>query len=203
MKRLSLLMAILLATLSGGVEARPALGYNVIINGTVNTNNIPFQSFGSLAISPTITTVGTGNGINPVDVALVSGNPPGGPVAGGIWYFTNSAMYTFVGGSGDIVNSTLDYAYVSVNGGCYTIQPDANFLMGLSRTNPSVFTVSSSLVAQLYYVIQGTMTVCSNDNWRTVFGSINYLGTSFYSSPFPSMPYQATFTGSYFGNVNF
>lgn len=202
-KQLLVIASILLVTLSAGAGAQPALVYQVSFKGTVNTNNVPFSSSGLLYLTSTIDKTGTQkNGINPVDLALISGSPASASSPGAIWYFTNYALYRLVGG-GSVSNSALDLAYVSQSGNCVTVQPDTNFLTGLHYSNPSIFTVKSSLTAQIYSILRGTMQVCSNDGWKTVTGTINYWGSSFYSSPFASMPYKATISGKYVGNINF
>jgi hypothetical protein len=192
MKRL--VFAIVAVLVPWYAYAGTALIYDVSLQGTVNTST-SFQGTGRLVITSTITTSGTTNGVNPVDVALGLGNPAASPSPGAILYYTNA----YLAGS----NSALDLAYVSVSGNCLTVQPDPQLLMGLQKQNPSMFTVSSSVTAQLYFVLQGTMKLCSNDGWQTLQGTVNYLGSSFYSSPYPSMPYQATISGRFVGSTSF
>jgi len=194
-KSISAAFALFLAFVSFGAVARTGLIYQISLNGVVNTYTL-FSRTGYLVLTPTVTNI-TKNGLNPIDLALVSGNPVAAPSPGSIQYFTNYALYTLVGGIG---TSQLDLAYVSMSGSCIIINPHTDFLMGLHKSNPSVFTARYGIAAQLYYTLAGSMSVCSSDGWKTVTGKIDYLGSSFFSSPYPSMPYKASFIGKYIGS---
>lgn len=196
-KQVSVVFALFLAFISCGAIARTTWIYQVSLSGVVNTIT-PFYRSGYLILTPTITN-NTNNGVNPIDLALVSGNPAASPSPGSIQYFTNYYLYRLVGGIG---TSQLDLAYVSMNRNCILIQPHTNFLMGLNKQNPSIFTARLGVSAQLYYTLSGSMQVCSSDGWKTVTGNIDYLGSSFFSSPYPSMPYKSSFTGKYIGSGN-
>jgi hypothetical protein len=115
-------------------------------------------------------------------------------------YFTNWALQKLVGGSSSTGTATkLDFVYTSLLTNnyieCVQIKPDATLLTGLYKKNPSIFNVKSGASAQIYYVLKGVMAVCSTDGWNSITGTINYLGTSFYSITSPTMPYRANITG--------
>jgi hypothetical protein len=194
MKRLVFAIAIAAVLVPWCAYAGTADVYNVSLQGTVNTST-PFQGAGTLLMTSTITTAGTTNGVNPVDVALGLGNPAAYPSPGAILYYTN----TYLAGS----NSALDLAYVSISSNCVTVQPDTSLLTGLHYSNPSWFTVSSSLATQPYFVLKGTMKLCSNDSWQTFQGTVEFWGSSFASSSSASMPYKATMSGRFVRSQSF
>jgi hypothetical protein len=160
--------------------------YNVVIQG--QALDIPFQRQGMLLITQVpIGTEGTQNGVNPFEVFLISGNPGGAPESGAIWFMTNNA---FLGG-----DSQIDLAYTTFDPETQIIavQPDPN----LSAVGANVFNARSGLLANAYQIFDGTMQIQSPDNWQTIAGQLNLLGTGaiFHSNS----PYIAEISGTYAG----
>ncbi|KAH7140135.1 hypothetical protein B0J13DRAFT_676544 [Dactylonectria estremocensis] len=85
--------------------------YDVIFNGLNQGNFEPFRVQGELMFIKKITSPGTQNGANPVDVVISIGNPIINPIAGSIRYVTNRYLNPFIGGSKDTTRT--DLAYVS------------------------------------------------------------------------------------------
>ena len=160
--------------------------YNVIIQG--QALDIPFQREGMLLITQVpIGTAGTQNGENPFEVFLASGNPGAAPESGAIWFMTNNA---FLGS-----DSQIDLAYTTFDPQTQiiTVQPDPN----LSAVGANVFNAHPGLLANAYQIFDGTMQIQSLDNWQTINGHVNILGTGaiFHSNS----PYIAEISGTYAG----
>jgi hypothetical protein len=162
--------------------------YNIIIQG--QALDIPFQRGGLLLITQVpIGTAGTQNGVNPFEVFLASGNPGGAPESGAIWFMTNNA---FLGS-----DSQIDLAFTTFapETQIITVQPDPN----LSAVGANIFNARSGLLANAYQIFDGTMQIQSQDNWQTIAGQVNILGTgaSFHSNS----PYAAVISGTYAGEA--
>lgn len=191
----TLIVAVMVvASLYQDVSATSAIGqlgvqysiYNVIIQG--QALDIPFQREGTLIITQVpIGTEGTQNGVNPFEVFLISGNPGGAPESGAIWFMTNNA---FLGS-----NSQIDLAYTTFDPETQiiTVQPDPN----LSAVGANVFNARSGFLANAYQIFDGAMQIQSLDNWQTITGQVNILGTGaiFHSNS----PYIAEISGTYAG----
>jgi hypothetical protein len=162
--------------------------YNITLQGIVLGRSFARQ--GVLAFTtPLIGSAGTTNGPNPFEVAIVSGNPPVTPETGAIQFTTNTLL---LGGK-----AAIDMAYVSVANNCAVVRPDPN----LSAVGLNVFNALSGLTADMYQIFSGTIQICSNDNFQTITGSINVLGTGaiFHSNT----PYQARLSGRFAGSQQF
>ena len=164
--------------------------YNVVMQG--EALDIPFQREGMLLITRVpIGTAGTQNGENPFEVFLISGNPGAAPESGAIWFMTNNA---FLGS-----DSQIDLAFTTFDPGTQiiTVQPDPN----LSAVGANVFNARSGLLANAFQIFDGTMQIQSQDNWQTITGQVNILGTGaiFHSNS----PYFAQMTGVYAGEAIF
>ncbi|GAA2051118.1 hypothetical protein GCM10009839_67450 [Catenulispora yoronensis] len=179
----------LLAQLAGGAPAGggappsggggPAFGvWDVTISGVVGSNS--FQRVGRLAIVPTITTTGTENGVNPVDVCLVSGNPSAVPEPGAIWNGSNAACHPAA------TLAQLDLGTVTVQGTTVYYQTDSN----ISATFNNLFNQYGGLAACPYYVRSGGMAVRTNAD-GSVTGAIDVVG---YGCGF--VEYKAQITGT-------
>jgi hypothetical protein len=160
--------------------------YNVIIQG--EALEIPFQREGILLVTHVpIGTAGTQNGENPFELFLTSGNPGVAPESGAIWFMTNNA---FLGSDAqiDLAFTTFDPAAQLI-----TVQADPN----LSAVGANVFNARSGLLANAYQIFDGTMQIQSQDNWQTITGQLNILGTGaiFHSNS----PYIAQIRGVYAG----
>ena len=160
--------------------------YNVIIQG--EALGIPFEREGTLLITTVpIGTEGTQNGENPFEVFLSSGNPGAAPESGAIWFMTNNA---FLGS-----DTQIDLAFVTFDPDSQTItvEPDPN----ISAAGPNFFNARSGLLANAFQIWYGNMVIQSQDNWQTITGSVDVLGTGtiFHSNS----PYIAQITGTYAG----
>jgi hypothetical protein len=136
--------------------------YNITLQGIVLGR--PFARQGVLAFTTPLGSAGTTNGPNPIEVAIVSGNPPVTPETGAIQFTTNTLL---LGG-----RAAIDMAYVTVANNCAVVRPDPN----LSAVGLNVFNALSG-VTDVYQIFSGTIQICSNDNFQTITGSINVLGT--------------------------
>ncbi|KAH7166341.1 hypothetical protein EDB81DRAFT_782156 [Dactylonectria macrodidyma] len=85
--------------------------YDITFNGLNQGNFEPFRVQGELMFIKKITSPGTPNGANPVDVIIYIGNPIGNPIAGSIRYVTNRYLSPFIGGARDATRA--DFAYIS------------------------------------------------------------------------------------------
>jgi hypothetical protein len=74
-----------------------------------------------------------------------------------------------------------------------TVQPDPN----LSGVGANIFNARSGLLANAYQIFEGSMQIQSQDNWQTVNGQVNIVGTGaiFHSNS----PYIAEISGTYAG----
>lgn len=167
LRRLLVLPAVvsLLTTLSwaGGSPAQAATilqAYSVTIQGTAS--GWSFTRTGTLILVQTVTRATT-NGVNPVDVCLISGSPAQFPQTGAISYNSNSACIKS--------NATLDLAYVSVGNGTVGVQPDQR----LSATGGNSFTARNGVTACIYHPVSGVAryTLFANN---TVSGAVAITG---------------------------
>ncbi|HEY5836259.1 hypothetical protein [Streptomyces sp.] len=150
-------------TLSPFTIAKRAGGtavWRVVISGTASGR--PFRRVALLALAPTQTRVTT-NGVNPLDVCLVSGTPSVRPETGAIHFSSNSACYGY--------RSRLDMGYVQVSGSTVKFAPDSR----LSATHVNNHTASYGITACIYYPVSGlgSFTFFSNG---VVRGSVRYSG---------------------------
>ncbi|MEH2316221.1 hypothetical protein [Nostoc sp.] len=148
------------------VSTASAALYNVVISG--NVIGYPFQRTGQLFTANTVTNV-TQNDINPIEVAISSGNPFSAPDTGAIWFATNN---TFLDSS-----STLDLAYVNfstdnVNTSITTIYPDQR----IAATGSNIFTAITGITATPYTIYGGEIQLQFYNNFNNVSGTINVVG---------------------------
>ncbi|MGW5724084.1 hypothetical protein ACWEVP_48520 [Amycolatopsis sp. NPDC003865] len=153
--------------------------YDVTISGSVSGHS--FRRPATLRVVDTISSSGTTNDVNPVDVCLVSGNPAAQPQPGAIRFGSNSGCLP---GSGA---ADLDLASVDADGTTITVEPVEN----IAATGGNVFTASSSIAACPYYPVSGRLRVTIDDG--DVSGSIEVTG---YGGAFcPSTSFDATISG--------
>ncbi|WP_410613942.1 hypothetical protein [Amycolatopsis sp. lyj-109] len=150
-------------TTSETEEARrtPSGSYDVTISGSVSGTS--FRRSATLRIVKTISSTGTTNDVNPVDVCLVSGNPAGQPQPGAIWFGSNSGCAPGAG------KAHLDLATVDVDGDTVTVEPVEN----MAATGGNVFTSSSSIAACPFFPVSGRLRVSAGSG---VSGSIEVTG---------------------------
>lgn len=193
MKRVLYVLILIMSTVFGkSANAQMWVDvYDVTIQGPAIPNVVGAQAFkrtGLLYVTPTVTSLGITNGINPLDAYLVSGSPAGSPDSGAISFATNSF---FFGGSAG--RSQIDLAYVtgSSSGKKITlnIRPDASF----GTTFMNVFTARPGLTATLYFIGSGSvdLTFDFSKSVATLSGSINLVSQKY------NVPYKATVTGKY------
>jgi hypothetical protein len=171
------------------IQAQGGLRYSewsVTIQG--ESNDQVFQREGRLIVTQSpISTAGTTNEANQFELFLISGNPTTSPQSGAIWFMTNNAMI----GS----RAQIDLAFVTFNAqtNTITVKPDPR----LSAVGPNGFNSHSGLLANLYQIFDGSMQIQSQDNFKTVSGTINILGTGaiFHSNT----QYIAQISGTFLG----
>ncbi|MBM9510093.1 hypothetical protein [Actinacidiphila acididurans] len=141
-------------------KARKLPVWQVVIAGKASGH--AFRRSALLALAPTQTRVTT-NGVNPLDLCLISGTPAVQPQPGAIHFSSNSACYGY--------RSRLDMGYVKVSGGTATFTPDSR----LSATFVNNHTSSYGVTACIYYPVsgKGTYTFYSNG---VVRGTVVYSG---------------------------
>jgi hypothetical protein len=137
--------------------------FDVSISGTVSGRS--FTRSATLTIRPTITSEGTTNGVNDVDVCLVSGSPGAEPDVGAIWFGSNSAC------DPGARSADIDLGYVEVDGDTITLKPDER----LAATDANNFTSSSGLAACLFAPVSGELSI-TTDVDGSVSGSLDVSG---------------------------
>lgn len=148
-----------------GHRNTPEFGtYHVTIAGSVSGN--AFRRSGTVTVSPTISRVGTGNGVNELDICLQSGFPGGLPQVGAIWFGSNTGCFNGTGAA------QLDLAVVTVDGPMVTVEPDEEIAATLGNS----FTASDNFAgACLYAPTAGSATITIGANGE-VSGHIDVMG---------------------------
>ncbi|MFJ7219858.1 hypothetical protein [Amycolatopsis sp. NPDC098790] len=136
--------------------------YDVTISGSVSGHS--FRRSATLRVVETISSSGTTNDVNPVDVCLVSGNPAAQPQPGALRFGSNSGCLP---GSGA---ADLDLASVEADGDTITVEPVEN----MAATGGNVFTSSSSVAACPFFPKSGRLRVTIDGG--DVSGSIEVTG---------------------------
>jgi hypothetical protein len=137
--------------------------YDVTIGGTAGGQS--FRRTGTVRIVATISRIGTTNGVNPIDVCLVSGMPAADPQPGAIWFGSNS-------GCNPGANAAdIDLGYVEVAGARVTLRPDER----IAATLGNHYTVSSGLAACPYAPVSGTLQVDAGPD-GSLSGSVDIVG---------------------------
>ncbi len=170
-------------TTGGGTSGQggPNRGtYTVTISGQVGSNT--FRRTGTVRVRDTVARVGTTNGVNAVDVCLISGSPAARPEVGAIWLGSNSACNPGANAA------NMDMGYVTVAGSKVTFQPDQR----MSATSANHFTANAGLTACPYVPVSGELTV-SVGSTGSLSGSVRITGYG--GAMCGQVPYQATITG--------
>jgi hypothetical protein len=152
---------------SGAAADGPSGSYDVTITGVAGGRS--FSRRGTVRILGTISEVGTTNGVNAVDVCLISGSPAARPEVGAIWFGSNS------GCSPGASAAHLDLAYVEVSGSTVTVQPDQR----IAATLGNHYTVSSGLAACPFAPVSGSMRVTASGGRLTGRVDITGYGGAF------------------------
>lgn len=137
--------------------------YDVTLTGYASGQS--FQRSATLSFEPTIATTGSTNGVNPLDMCLISGFPGAQPEPGAAWLSSNSGCNP--GASA----ADMDMGDITVDGSTVTFVPDER----IAATMANNFTVSSGLAACIYAPVSGHMTVTVADD-GTVTGTIAITG---------------------------
>ncbi|WP_439378008.1 hypothetical protein [Amycolatopsis lexingtonensis] len=140
----------------------PAGSYEVTLSGSVEGRS--FRRSATLRVVETISSTGTTNDVNPVDVCLVSGNPAAQPQPGAIRLGSNSGCLP------STAAADLDLAEVDADGGTITVEPVEN----VAATGGNLFTASTSVAACPYYPVSGRLRVTIDGG--DVSGSIEVTG---------------------------
>lgn len=151
-------------TTSETEEARRSTtgSYDVTLSGSVSGHS--FRRSATLRVVDTISSSGTTNDVNPVDVCLISGSPAGQPQPGAIRFGSNTGCLP---GSS---SADLDLASVDTDGDTITVEPVEN----MAATGGNVFTSSSSVAACPFFPKSGRLRVTVGDG--DVSGSIEVTG---------------------------
>ncbi|WP_290059251.1 hypothetical protein [Amycolatopsis solani] len=168
-------------TMTAAEEASepPAGSYEVTLSGSVEGRS--FRRSATLRVVETISSTGTTNDINPVDVCLASGNPAAQPQLGAIRFGSNSGCLP------GTAAADLDLAEVDADGGEITVEPVEN----VAATGGNLFTASTSVAACPYYPVSGRLRVTIDGG--DVSGSVEVTG---YGGAFcGKTAYDATISG--------
>jgi hypothetical protein len=148
---------------SPAAAAPPALiTFRVTISGTASGN--PFTQTGTLTLHRTVTTAGSTNGVNPLDVCLRAGFPAGLPAPGAIWLGSNSACFP-------IGRADLDMGAVNVSDSRVDFEPDGR----LQATLINLWTARGSVVSCPYAPVAGSA-IYRFDTGNRLSGSVRLSG---------------------------
>lgn len=136
--------------------------YDVTLSGSVSGHS--FRRSATLRIVETISSSGTTNDVNPVDVCLVSGNPAAQPQPGAIRLGSNSGCLPGTGAA------DLDLASVDTDGDTIDVEP----VESMAATGGNLFTTSSSIAACPFFPISGRLSVTVDGG--DVSGSVEITG---------------------------
>lgn len=159
--------------------------YRVVLAGATPRGG--FRREGLLLVEPPLDTSGINfdNGINARDVGLISGNPPAVPEVGAIWYATNTGVYSRMGLGASVSQdlALLDTAYVTADeaGGLLNVVVDGQFwgLPAARSSQLNCFTPGAGLLASIYQIIQGGMTLRFSEDATAVAGTIDFVGNGY------------------------
>lgn len=160
--------------------------YNVTISGVAQ--GVSFTRRGIIKLSAGLPNSGSANGANPVEVALISGDPSSGSeTPGAINFATNTTLLGNQAG--------LDTSWVSTstsNGGStLNVLAQPTYLGRTLFIN--YFNARGGLLSNVYSIDSGY--IYSSFSGNTVTATVNLHGQSFYG--LGGAYYQATLTGSY------
>lgn len=186
----------------GGAIPRQAQ-YSIQITGQANQAGGPVSTFtlnGALVIVPTVDpqAIGVRNGPNPVDVALITSASPVQGVAGALYFGTNTSFCSLVGCTTGA--SAIDTTAVTADAtrGTVMITVDGDvFGQPTARLNVfNIFNVRTGVMAQIYNILAGGITIQFADGGQSVSGTIDLGGNSGFSGPAVTTEYRATFRGT-------
>lgn len=141
----------------------PSGSFNVTLTGYADDQ--PFQRPATLSFVPTIAEIGTTNGVNPLDICLVSGFPSAQPEPGAIWLSSNTGCNPYA------TAADFDMGEVTLDGSTVTFAPDQN----MAATLANGFTAYSGLATGFYAPVAGYLTATVADD-GTVTGTVSITG---------------------------
>jgi len=170
-------------------SGRSACAWTVTLQGTVQGR--PFTRPGTLVLADPVSSQGTSNGQNPLEVLIVSGSPAISPSVGAIQYFTNT-FFTYLTSGTAPSAAQLDVAYVSTTDTKVVVQPDSRISLGTAFFN--IFNAASGITANIYQVTSGQLDFQFTDDFKSVDGNINIVGSSYFF--YGTSPYVAKVKGT-------
>lgn len=160
----------------------PVGRYEVILRGQASED--PFERPATVTVTPTVTTTGSTNGVNAIEVCLRSGSPTATPDAGAVWLGSNSACFP-------TSQADVDLAVVTPSGAAVTVAPDSD----LAATRINVFSAADSPGACVYAVSAGEVVYRFGPD--SVAATLEITGTGDACGPTGgSATYTATLTGT-------
>ena len=161
--------------------------FDIFFDGRNWGNAVPFFVQGEMLITGAISSPGTKNGANPVEVVLSVGRPMVSPVAGNIQYVTNRYLYPFIYGPKDA--SRVDFARVSSTATAVTVGIDTSLA---AANQHSVFNVRTGITSQIYNPTSGSFNINLLSNGQ-ITGGISLIGVPLTSLGWGQ--YKATISG--------
>jgi hypothetical protein len=182
------------STRDAAATGRPALGYNITIDGAVFS--YPFSRQGVLLITAGVSSPATRNGQNPLELVIQSGTPMTSPSRGALQYVSNTLLGYLFGGSAT-TTAQMDVAYISYNPDTRTliVQPDSSSNLSMTTMFLNCFNANSNLTAQVYQVTGGEIRIVFSADMKTFQGTIKVVGSSTFF--YGSASYEAKISGTY------
>jgi hypothetical protein len=178
---------------------REANVYRVTLTGDVGflsgSGYVPFTQTGHVYLVPTLDPDAlSGNGKNPVDVAIVTDASPIAGNAGGLYFGTNTSTCRVVHCT-RIGDSLVDVAFVTRNGNTIDIQIDGNvFALPNARLDIfNIYNLQTSILTQVQNVYLGKAELTLEGS--RIRGTVLLNGNSGFGHPTPTTYYRATITG--------
>lgn len=190
---------ILLFAILAGHQAQAAQYAITITDGATFSVPATLVVFRTINPTPEID-----NGVNPIDVAIITDNNVASPLVGAtgaLWFGTNTSFCVLVNCT--IGASAIDTAYVQFDPtrGQVLITVDGNiFGLPAARLNTfNIYNVTSGIAAQVHNVLAGQVFIQFSNAGQTVAGTINLYGSSGFAGPNLTSQYVANFSGTYIG----
>lgn len=174
--------------------------YAIEIEGV--TANEHFARTGCLVISNGLEAANTGNGLNSIDIGLVSGYPAGNSQPGAIHYVTNSALcqVTKSGCNHIPIAAAVDAAFVQTSSNDRIIEIVLDEKMfapsGLgSVLHDNLLSSFSPNILTFYDITAGSISITFSPDDKSITGEIELMGSEIIEAV-KVVNYQATFTGT-------
>lgn len=154
--------------------------YALTLTGTVAGHT--FERPAQLSVTGTIAEHDTTNGVNALDICLVSGFPPGAPDLGAIWLGSNTGCFPSAG------PVDIDLTRTTVTAATVTVEPDET----VAAAGLNTFVDSGDRNACLHHAVAGSMTAAFGPD-ATVSGRVEITGDDACGA---RTAFTATFTGA-------